>query len=89
MQTIYIRKMRYEVAKQKFLDEINKAFTKGIKTIAVIHGIGEYKLHDMIRTEIEKIDYVELYEGGLENNPGITKLSILTLDENILNQYIE
>jgi len=86
MKTIYVRQMRFEVAKSHFLRELDAAFMSGETEIEVIHGVGTYALKNMIHEEASKLDYITLLPSS---NPGVTRLEISGPDEHILRQYIE
>ena len=89
MHKIYIRKLRFEDAKKKFLNEIEKCFARGVQYVEVIHGIGSYILRNMVIDEINKINYVELAsDQDFNTNPGSIKLIIRTPEKSILNKYI-
>lgn len=87
MREIYIRKMRYEDAKEKLEREINKAFMDGETLVEVIHGIGEGKLRQMTLDYIAANDFLKLYQSEfVYSNPGSTKIEILAPDKSDLKR---
>lgn len=86
--SIYIRKMRFQEAKEKFLQDIEKLFCQGIEEVEVIHGVGEYVLRNMVEKEIESIDYVELLQQAIPN-PGALRLKILVPPKETMARYFE
>jgi len=89
MHKIYIRKLRFSEAKDKFLKEIESCFAKGIDIVEVIHGIGTYTLRNMVIEEVKNLDYVDfLHEPEITFNPGSIKLVIQIPDKSRLNQYL-
>lgn len=83
---IYIRRMRFDDARQKLLREIEHHFIAGEKEVEVIHGIGEYILRRMVEAEVHKLDYVEL-DTSFHTNPGSVRLKLLSPDSSILARY--
>ncbi|MDH5720688.1 MAG: Smr/MutS family protein [Spirochaetia bacterium] len=82
--------MRFEEAKNKFLQEIEHCFARGIEFVEVIHGIGTYTLRNMVLNEINNIEYIELFNPlEYSMNPGSLKLVIKTPDKYTLYKYIE
>lgn len=88
MHTIYIRKLRYEEARQKFLREIEHAFYKGIREAEIIHGVGTYALRNMVIKEIQSIDYVQISDEW-NPNPGSLKIILNIPDPGILKKYTD
>ncbi len=84
MRTIYVRKLRYEEARSRFLTELDKAFMAGERHVEVIHGIGTYTLKKMVEKEVAALDYAEILES---QNPGSTLLELLAPEPHILKQY--
>ncbi|HMV45383.1 MAG TPA: Smr/MutS family protein [Leptospiraceae bacterium] len=90
MIEIYIRKMRYEEAKQKLERELQDAFMRGETLVQVVHGIGEGKLKELTLETIRNYDYLRLVntEQFITPNPGVTKIEIMGLDKQDLKKYI-
>ncbi|MDH5717982.1 MAG: Smr/MutS family protein [Spirochaetia bacterium] len=90
MDKIYIRKLRFQEAKEKFLREVEKAFINGIKEIEVIHGIGTYTLRKMVIEEVSKLDYADIDNSNIFfSNPGSLRLLLFPPESHLLNKYIE
>lgn len=83
---IYIRKMRFDDARQKLLREIEHYFYAGESEVEIIHGIGEYVLRKMAETELAKLDYVRLSD-SYHTNPGALRVTLLIPDPCILQSY--
>ncbi len=88
VRIIYIRKLHYEEAKQKFLTELDNAFFSGEPEVEVIHGVGTYTLRNMVLEQIKKISYVEL-SNNWNHNPGSLKLTLLVPEMSLLKKYKE
>ena len=88
MLEVYIRKMKFEEARKKFLQELEFAFAKGHSQIEVIHGIGDYILRNMVHNEVAKIDYAEMQEPTLVSNPGSSIVKLLGPDQSVLKKYM-
>ncbi|TGK35003.1 DNA mismatch repair protein MutS [Leptospira gomenensis] len=90
-KTIYIRKLRFEEAKQKLDREIQDAFLAGETLIEIVHGIGEGVLKklaaDTIRTHdfLKEVDYSQF---GI-SNPGSTLVEVLGPDKETLRRYLK
>lgn len=89
MREIYIRKLRYEDAKQKLEREIHNAFMEGETLIEVVHGIGEGKLKQLTLDVAVTMDFIRVCEYGdlIYTNPGSTKLEILSPGKQNLKRY--
>ena len=83
---IYIRRLRFEEARQKLLQEIEHHFFAGEREVEIIHGIGDYILRKMAEEELSKLDYVKLAEGH-SANPGALSVTLLTPDPGLLESY--
>lgn len=88
MHTIYIRKLRYEEARQKFLQEIEHAFYQGISEVEIIHGVGTYTLRNMLLKEIKRIDYISI-SNEWNSNPGSLKVLLAVPDAGLMKKYID
>lgn len=90
VRQVVIRKEKYNEAKKILLKEIEKAFLNSEQELEVLHGIGEYKLQNMIVEECEKIDYAEVIakDTAVRQNDGITKIKILSLEKSKLSEYV-
>lgn len=90
VRQVIIRKKRYDEAKKLLLAEIEKAFLNGEQELEILHGIGEYKLRNMIFAECQKIDYAEVIAKDeiIRHNDGVTKIKILSLEKSILEEYV-
>ncbi|MEM7180587.1 MAG: Smr/MutS family protein [Spirochaetota bacterium] len=91
MREIYIRKMRYDAAKQKLEREIHAAFIDGETMIQVVHGIGEGKLKQLTEEFVARSDFLKLYntEKWLIPNPGVTKIEVLGPSKEDLKKYLQ
>lgn len=89
MREIYIRKMRYDDARQKLEREIQEAFMNGESYVIVVHGIGEEKLKKMTLDYIKTNDFLKLYntDAWIIPNSGTTKIEILGIDKTELKKY--
>ena len=85
--SIYIRKLRFEEAQRKFLQELDSFFFKGVEEVEVIHGIGEHILRKMVENEVDKLDYVEIVSLPL-SNPGALKLKLLVPPKHERDKFI-
>lgn len=83
---IYIRQLRYDEARQKLLSEIERLFFAGEREVEIVHGIGNYILRRMAEEELKKLDYVRV-NTEWNANPGILRVTLLTPDWGILEQY--
>lgn len=86
--TIYIRKLRFEEARRKFLREIEQAFLAGESEVEVIHGIGTYTLRRMVEDEAGRLDYVYVQDTTGHLNPGSVRLTLLSPGQDMLNKYL-
>lgn len=80
---IYIRKMRRENAKNKFIDELEKHYSNREKEVKIIHGIGNYVLREMLLEEIKSINYVEIVEDFFEESTASLLLKIHSPDKKL------
>lgn len=87
--TIYIRKLRYDQAKEKFLTSLEKAFLAGETIVEVVHGVGTYALRTMIIEELKSIDYASAIETGFAMNPGTIRIELYPPDSSVLRKYID
>lgn len=89
MKEIYIRKLRYEVARDKLERELQIAFMEGETMVQVVHGIGEGKLKQLTFDIANSYDFIRIIntENYITPNPGVTKLEIMGLDKQDLKRY--
>ena len=84
---IYIRKLRYEDAKKKLLQEIESLFLKGAERVRIIHGVGEHILRKMAVQELSRLDYIEIIEDeNIQKNIGQLEIRLLLPDPELLRQ---
>jgi hypothetical protein len=87
MREIYIRKMRYEDAKDKLDREIHAAFMDGETLVEVIHGVGEGVLRQLTLDTIRCYDFLLLSQSSYTyDNPGTTRVEILAPDKSKLKK---
>lgn len=79
---IYIRQMRYEQAKQKLINELEKHYRMKTQTVRIIHGIGQCILREMVIEEVKEISYVKIKEDFFEDSPATLLLEIFPPDKN-------
>jgi dsDNA-specific endonuclease/ATPase MutS2 len=84
---IYIRQMRYDEARNKLLQEIEKFFYQGVSELEIVHGIGNYILRRMAEKELAALDYVQILEAGYYPNPGSMRVRLLIPDPGVLETY--
>lgn len=84
--TIYIRKLRYQEAKNRLLHELDKAFANGYLEAEIIHGIGTYTLRKMVEEEIAKLDYVR--PCSHQPNPGAYHVQFLQIPDDLRKEYL-
>ena len=87
IRQIHLRKLRFEPARKKLLEEIDAAFMKGESMVEIIHGIGTYTLRTMVLDELEKVDYARILESDFHYNPGSMLIELLVPEQGILNKY--
>lgn len=75
--TIYIRKMRYEMAEAKLEKELHQAFLSGVRHVEVVHGIGQGILKRMTREKVAELGMGRvLPEEDGWSNPGVTLVEL-------------
>jgi dsDNA-specific endonuclease/ATPase MutS2 len=83
---IYIRRMRFDEARQKLLQDIEHLFFAGESEVEIVHGIGDYVLRRMAEQELSKLDYVRMSD-SYHTNPGSLRVTLLTPDLGLLDSY--
>lgn len=83
---IYIRRLRFDEARNKLLNEIERFFFAGEKEVEIVHGIGDYVLRRMVEDELSKLDYVRLND-SYHTNPGSLRVTLLNPDPGVLERY--
>jgi len=90
MREIRIRELKYDEARALLESELNRAFMDGEMRVHVLHGIGEGILKKMTLEVTESLDYARISpQQGMQYNPGITVIDILTADPSLIKRYMK
>ncbi len=74
VNTIHIRKLRWDEARLKLMRELDTLYLQGIRKVKIIHGKGAGKLRKMVREYLAKQPFIEKFEEAsfFEGDSGVT-----------------